>query len=90
MAASLLVGSVALGILGPPDLPLGQLLVMIDHDLVTKLQHVLPAWVWVHLSVPLLMRPAWLLPACVGLVAAGLSMTLASRADARASHRRRS
>jgi hypothetical protein len=63
---------------------------MIDHDLVSKLQAFLPAWVWVHLTVPLLVRPAWLVPACAGLIAAGLSMTLASRAAASASHRRRS
>jgi hypothetical protein len=63
---------------------------MIDHDLVSKLQHFLPPWVWVHLAAPLLVRPCWLVPAGGGLVAAGLSMTIASRADARASHRRRS
>ena len=90
LAALLLVGSVALGTLGPPDLPLGQLLVMVDHDLVGKLQKFLPAWMWVHLAAPLLVRPCWLVPAGLGLIATGLSMTLASRADARASHRRRS
>lgn len=90
LAALLLVGSVALGTLGPPDLPLGQLLVMIDHDLVGSLQNALPPWVWVHLAAPLLVRPCWLVPAGAGLIAAGLALTLASRADARASHRRRS
>ena len=33
VAAMFLVGAVAVAMLGPPEVPLGQLLFMIDHDL---------------------------------------------------------
>jgi hypothetical protein len=49
LSAMLLVGAVALATLGPPEVPLGQVMFMIDHDLMNALhsgieQHV-AAWV---------------------------------------------
>ncbi len=37
LSAMLLVGAVALAMLGPPEVPLGQVLFMIDHDLMNAL-----------------------------------------------------
>src|SRR4051794_19866914 len=93
IAAILLVGSVALATMGPPDMPLGQTLFMIDHDILHVLQtdiddHV-AHWVWAYVFVPFLLRPAWLLPAILGVLCAGVSLTLASR-QAPHNQRRRS
>ncbi len=93
LAAMLLVGAVALAMLGPPSVPLGQALFMIDHDLMNALhsgieQHV-SAWLWESVAMPLMVRPAWLLPAALGLICGGVSLTLSTRKKAaRRSHRR--
>jgi hypothetical protein len=92
IAAILLVGSVALATLGPPDWPLGQVLLMLDHDLTEALrsgveQH-LSSWIWSDLVVPLLIRPAWLIPAALGLICAGAAFSAAGRKPAGRPHRR--
>jgi len=92
IAAVLLVGSVAVATMGPPDMPLGQTLFMIDHSILKVLQtdiddHV-AHWVWAYVFVPFLLRPAWLLLATLGVICAGLSMTLASRQAPRNQRRR--
>ena len=92
LSAILLVGAVALATLGPPQVPLGGLLVMIDHDLAETLrsgiEHYLAAWIWSDLAMPLLVRPAWLVPASLGLIAAGAAFSLAGRKPAGRTHRR--
>ena len=79
--------------LQPPDEPLGQALYFIDHDLVGTLQrdvdHYLNHWFWGSVFVPLLLRPAWLLPAAIGVIFGGLAMTVSSR-RAPGNQRRRS
>lgn len=92
VAAILLVGSVALATLGPPGLPLGQLIFMLDHDVMQTLragieQH-LAAWLWRNGAVPVLVRPAWLVPASLGLICAGAAVSFSNRKPARRSHRR--
>lgn len=92
VSAILLVGSVALATLGPPSVPLGQLLLMIDHGLTDMLrsgieQH-LASWIWSDIAVPLLLRPAWLVPAALGLVFAGAAFSVAGRKPAGRPHRR--
>ncbi len=88
----LLVGAVALAMLGPPEVPLGQALLMLDHDLMdgmhTFIGTHLAAWLWDYGLMPLLVRPAWLVPAGLGLVCGGLSLSLSTRKTARRSHRR--
>ena len=91
VAAVFLVGAVAVATLEPPDLPLGLALVEFDNDLVKTahdgtLRYVGP-WLWDDLAQPLLARPAWLLPASLGLIFAGMAFSFSSRADARG-HRR--
>lgn len=92
LAAMLLVGAVALAMLGPPAVPLGQVLFMIDHDLMEGVHRFIGSnlanWLWDYLIVPLMLRPAWLVPAALGLVCAGLSLSLSTRKPAQRSHRR--
>ena len=94
LAAILLVAAFTLVTVLPPDLPLGAALTMLDHALVDRMQAVareyLPGWVWVHMAVPLLLRPAWLLPASLGVVAAGAAATLHSSTGPTRTRRRRS
>jgi hypothetical protein len=92
VAAMLLVGAVALAMLGPPSVPLGQALFMLDHDLMTVLhsgiEQYLSAWLWEHLVMPLMLRPAWMLPAALGLICGGISLSLSTRKATHRSHRR--
>ena len=92
LAALLLVGAVALAMLGPPSVPLGQALFMLNHDLMDVLhsgvERHLSAWLWENIAMPLLLRPAWLVPAALGLICAGISLSLSTRKSARRSHRR--
>ena len=92
LAALMLVGAVALAMLGPPSVPLGQALFMLNHDLMDVLhsgvERHLSAWLWENIAMPLLLRPAWLVPAALGLICAGISLSLSTRKSARRSHRR--
>jgi hypothetical protein len=93
LAAALLVGAVALAMLGPPAVPLGQALFMLDHDLMDALhsgieKHV-STWLWDNVAMPMMLRPAWLVPAALGLVCGGLSLSLSTRKKStHRSHRR--
>lgn len=92
LAAMMLVGAVALATLGPPEVPLGQMVFMVDHDLMGALHSGIEkhfwAWMWDYLVEPLMVRPAWLVPACIGLICAGMSLTLSTRKTTHRSHRR--
>jgi hypothetical protein len=93
LAAVFLVGAVAVATLGPPDMPLGMALFMLNHDLLDTVQGGIEAhfdhWLWADIVMPLLTRPAWLLPAAVGLICAGLSLTVANMQRPQRSPRRR-
>ncbi len=93
LAAVFLVGAVAVATLGPPDMPLGMALFMLNHDLLDAVQGGIEAhfdhWLWADIAMPLLARPAWLLPAAVGLIFAGVSLTLANLQRPQRSPRRR-
>jgi hypothetical protein len=92
LAAMLLVGAVAVAVLGPPSVPLGQVLFMVDHDLMEMLHGFigthLANWLWDSVLVPVMVRPAWLVPAALGLICAGASLSLSTRKSAHRSHRR--
>jgi hypothetical protein len=92
VSAALLVGAIALAMLGPPQVPLGQLLFMVDHDLMEAAHGFvgshLATWLWDYLMVPVLVRPAWLVPAAIGLICGGTSLSLSTRKSAHRSHRR--
>jgi len=80
IAAALLVGAVAVALLGPPGMPLGQALLTFDHGALAVLQstveHSFAPWLWTEILFPVLVRPAWLPPTALGLICAGLSLTL--------------
>ena len=80
VSAACLVGAVAVALLGPPGMPLAQALLAIDHqtlDVVQSgVQRIFAPWMWTELVLPVLLRPAWLPPAALGLIFAGLSLTL--------------
>ena len=80
LAAALLVGAVAVALLGPPGMLLGQALLTIDDRILNALQseveRALTPWLWTQVIMPVLVRPAWLPPAALGLICAGLSLTL--------------
>ncbi len=92
LSAVLLVGAFALATLGPPGVPLSQALFMLNHDLMEQIHRFidtyLAGWIWAELVLPVLVRPAWLVPACAGLVCAGAAVSLSNRKLARRSHRR--
>lgn len=92
LAAALLVGAVSLALLVPPSLPLGQLLVMLDQDATDAAQAFVGRhfsdWIWSDLAMPLLLRPAWLVPATLGLICAGAATSISTRKTAGRSHRR--
>ena len=90
VAAILLVGAVGVAILGPPGMPLGQAISLFDHSLLATLRggiRARAAWAWDDVLLPLLVRPAWLVPASIGIILAGASLTVGSRAG-RGPHRR--
>jgi hypothetical protein len=88
-AAVFLVGAVTVALLGPPNIPLGAALYMVDSQALYALRAHAADWLWNDLAMPLLLRPAWLLPACIGIVLAGMSITLSSRQGPQRSPRRR-
>ncbi len=94
MAATLLVGSIAVATLGPQDITLGEALNAFDHLHFASVEayvrtHV-SAWLWERPVTSLLVRPPWLLPAAIGVLLAGAAMTTATSQKAPNSRRRRS
>jgi len=92
LSAVLLVSAVAIATFGPESVTLGQALYLFDHDVLDKLPgwstRVFGNWVWSSVIQPLLVRPAWLVPAATGIVCVGLSMSLTNRKTTHRSHRR--
>lgn len=92
LSAALLVGAVALATLGPANLPLGQAIFMLDHDVMqimrTGIEQHVSAWLWRYVAVPVLVRPVWLVPAALGIICAGAALSLSNRKSAHRSHRR--
>jgi hypothetical protein len=92
ISAVLLVAAVAIATFGPESISLGQGLYLLDHDILDRL----PAWAtrlagnwfWTSVVQPLLVRPAWLVPASAGIVCIGLAVSLSNRKTTHRSHRR--
>ncbi len=94
IAAIFLVAAFSLALLFPTAMSLGELVTTLDDRALATIQGFartrLPEWTWSHLTVPLLMRPAWLLPTALGVVAVGVAVSLRSHQSAPRSRRRRS
>jgi hypothetical protein len=92
ISAILLVAAVAIATFGAQSISLGQALYLLDHDVLDKLPgwstRIFGNWVWSAMIQPLLVRPAWLIPAGAGIVCIGLSMSLSNRKTTHRSHRR--
>ena len=94
IAAVLLVGSVALATLGPPEMSLGDAITWMDQKSLAKIGAFIrtnpSAWLWRGPVMAVIERPIWLLPAALGLICAGGAATAASVPATNKSHRRRS
>jgi hypothetical protein len=91
LSAVLLVGSVALATLGFRLATLGRALSAAGIDVPDAIQGWLSrnvgAWAW-NLIQAVLERPAWLLPTSLGIICAGLALSLMNRKSTHRSHRR--
>lgn len=92
ISAILLVFAVGIATFGAESMSLGQALYLLDHDVFDKLPEwsarLMGHWAWDEVIQPMLVRPAWLVPASVGIVCIGLSLSLGNRKSTHRSHRR--
>ncbi len=92
LAAVLFVASVGLATVSPRMVTLGAVLSYLSAEgeilLHNWLVRVVGVWSWDYVVRPLLIRPAWLLPGSLGLICAGVALTLPARDATRRSHRR--
>jgi hypothetical protein len=92
VSAALLVSAVAVATFGPQSISLGQALYFMDGEVQDALlvwsNRTLGDWAWMSVVQPLLVRPAWLLPASAGIICSGLAVSLSSRKTSHRSHRR--
>lgn len=79
LAAALFVLAFALAMLTHGAMSLLEGLARLDPGLPHRVHHLLAGafhgFVWQRLALPLLVRPVWLVPACLGLVCAGVAAT---------------
>jgi len=77
LAAVFLVGAAILAVTGQQGLTLADAVSVVNVMAVFRLQEFAmrhwPGWVWGDFAMPWLMRPAWLVPASLGIIFAGLS-----------------
>lgn len=92
LAAFFLVSAVGLATFGARAMTLEAALRMVNRGLVDALflwtEQSLGTWVWVRLIQPLLVRPAWLPAACIGLICLGVVVSLSYRTTPGSSQRR--
>ena len=77
LAACFLLLAFAVAALGPAGLSLGAAVYRLDDGLLGRLYHNCPALLWQRAVLPLLARPAWVLPAALGILCSGLAITAA-------------
>ena len=79
-AAVFFVLSVLFATAEPYDMPMLQVLALIDPDWPRAFQDTVLGWFghgfWLDAAQPLVVRPIWLLPACLTLLCAGGAFTL--------------
>jgi hypothetical protein len=94
VAALFFVTAFSLALMLPPELSLGQAIAALSDAGLAAVQDAVrrpvPDWIWLNLALPLLQRPAWVLPATIALVTAGISASLTFRQASARSHHRRS
>lgn len=81
LGATCLVGGFAIASLLQPFFTLAQLVMMVDQQVLPSLERVEPSnsaqWIWAHIAMPILLRPAWMMPTMFGVIFVGLAATLA-------------
>jgi hypothetical protein len=91
LAAMLLVGSLALATLLPPDMSLHEAIHAIDASRADHFQLAVVGGLgkgfWNIAAVPLLMRPVWLIPLCLGLICVGGALSSSFQATPRTKRR---
>jgi hypothetical protein len=92
VAAVLFVGAVGLATVGSEMMSLGRVLSYLSTTAETGLHNwlvrVVGPWSWDYLARPLLIRPAWLPLGSLGLILAGVALSLPAHDATRRSHRR--
>jgi len=92
LAAGLCVGAVALATVSPRMITLGAAVSYVspggDVALHNWLVRVVGVWSWDNIARPLLIRPAWLPLGSLGLIFAGVALSVPARDATRRSHRR--
>ncbi len=77
LAACFLVLAFALAALGPAGFSLADAVLRLDDGLLARLHRASPGMLWRQVMMPLLVRPAWVPPAMLGIVCSGLAITVA-------------
>ncbi len=94
LSAICFVAAFSVATIMPPTTSLAELIADLDHPTLVWLKDAseayMPGWAWRDMEIPMLLRPAWLLPTGLGLVLLGFAVTLGSRKRVVGSHRRRS
>jgi hypothetical protein len=75
LAAVFLVAAVGIASLTPLGLTLAQGILMLHSTALEWARAHSAVWLWTWVELPFLLRPLWLLPACLGVIAAGLALT---------------
>ncbi len=92
IAAVLLVAAVGIATFGSESVSLGQALFLLDDSALDTLMkwsnRIGGHWAWGSVVQPLLVRPAWLVPASLGIICSGLALSLSNRKTTHRSHRR--
>ena len=87
LAAVLLISAAILAVTGPDGLSLADAISVVNVMAVFRVQQYAlyhwPHWIWESFAVPWLLRPAWLVPASLGIICAGIATSLAGRTPAR-------
>ena len=89
LAAAFLVAAIGVAALTPLGLTLAQGVMKINGTVLDTVKAHSFSWLWEWLELPFLLRPLWLLPACLGVVCAGIATSF-SLGKASPSRRRRS
>jgi len=87
LAAVLLVGSLVLAATAPSGLTLDDAISVVNVMAVFRVHqyaaHYLPDWVWGDFATPWLTRPAWLVPASLGIICAGFAGSMIGKQPAK-------
>ena len=92
LCAGALVCAFAIAALLPPEMDLGTMLVAMDPPVLASIHgflvgHGAPG-IYKHLMLPFLLRPGWMLPAMVGVIAGGIAFSVNHTGHNRQSTRR--